>query len=102
MFLRMAFLSSGVYSLFSAPLCLVQTADSYEHHAVPTVASAISSATTGSSHFLAACRSCAFSAVTFSIRPVRSNDVARFIDSNQTLVLRAQVQGMQALQTANR
>src|SRR5437667_12426499 len=43
--------SSALDSFNSRLLWRVQAADSYEHHAVHTVASAISTATTGSIHF---------------------------------------------------
>src|SRR5437870_9887470 len=50
-FRRPAFRSSALYSFISRLLLRVHAADSYEHHAVPTVASAIISAVTGSIHF---------------------------------------------------
>jgi hypothetical protein len=47
--------SNELNSFISRLLRRVQAADSYEHQAVPTVASAIANAVTGSIHFRFAC-----------------------------------------------
>ena len=51
MFSRLARRSSELNSFINRLLRRVKAADSYEDHAVPTVASAISNAVTGSTHF---------------------------------------------------
>src|SRR5690349_18378084 len=56
-----AFLSNELVSFIRRLLRLVHAADSKEHHAVPTVASAITSAVTGSTHFFFNLLSCRFS-----------------------------------------
>src|ERR1043166_1784388 len=52
-----AFRSSVLNSFISRLLCRVHAADSNEHHAVLSVASAISKAATGSTHFFFSCGS---------------------------------------------